>query len=99
MADFQMRIEDKRSGSVLLMQPIEQMVQQGGLAGSDFAGEQEQAFAGLDPMGQPVERFARLTGEKQVTRIGVDVKGVFAQRKKLVVHVRVACPVPVSRLP
>jgi hypothetical protein len=92
MADFQMRIEDEGGRRVLLVQPIEQVVEQRGLAGADFAGEHEETFARLDAVLPAVPRFRSLTSEKQVAGIGVDVERVLAQSKELVVHVRVAPP-------
>jgi hypothetical protein len=92
MADFQMRIEDERGGRALLMQPIEQVIEQRGLAGADFASEEQETFAGLDAMLQTVPRFRGLAAKQQVAGIGVDVEGVFAQSKELVIHVGVAGP-------
>ncbi len=62
MADFQMRVENERGGSVLLMQPIEEVVEQGGLAGSGFAREQEETFAILDSLRQAFKRLAASGG-------------------------------------
>ena len=43
----------------------------------------------LNSLCQAFKRLPGLAGEEQITGIGVDVKGVFAQSEKLVVHGRV----------
>jgi hypothetical protein len=86
VADFQVRIENKRGGRLLLAEPIEQTVDQSRLARPDLASKQDQAFAGLDSVCQRVQRFLGLRGQEEVSGIRVNVKGTLAESEEMFVH-------------
>src|SRR5216683_333345 len=78
---------EKESGTrPTVMQPVEQTIDQCGLAGADFAGKSDEAFAGLNAVHQAGQGFLDLLGEKEKARIGVDVERVFFKTVKAFVH-------------
>src|SRR5206468_3657021 len=82
------RIEDKCRGHLLCPQPFEQFIDERGLARSNFAGQQHEAFAALDTVGQARERLLRVPRQKQITRIRIDVERVRPKAEKFLVHAR-----------
>jgi hypothetical protein len=86
MIGLQMGIEDEGCGRLPLAQPIEEVIDQGGLACTDFAGEEEKAFTLLNTVGQLVQSFLNAGGLVQKTRVGVDVERIFAKSKEIFVH-------------
>src|SRR5580700_5885840 len=81
-----MGVENKRRRHISFSQPIQQPVQQSGLAGSHFAREQEETLARVDPICQRRDRLFHRLREEEIARIGIDVERVFAQPEKLFVH-------------
>ena len=55
--------------AVVLVQPLEQRMEQGGLAGSDLTGQEDEALALLDPVEELGERL--LVRGRQVEKAGV----------------------------
>src|SRR6266481_8514967 len=86
MVDLQMRIEDEGGGCLPFTQPIEEVVDQRGLACSDFAGEKKQTLTVLNTVSQLVQSFLDARGSMQKTRVGVDVERIFAKSKETLVH-------------
>src|SRR5208283_5649860 len=52
----------------------------------DLAGEQHEALAALDAIGQAGQRLFRMPREKQVARVRIHIERVGTQSKKLFVH-------------
>ena len=77
LAGIDAGIEEKSGACAALMEPLEQTVDESGLAGADFAGESDEAFAGLNAVHQASQSFFGLLGEKQIAGVGIDVKRVF----------------------
>jgi len=75
-------VEDEGGGHFLCVQPVEEAAQDHGFAGAHFAGQQEEALAGLNAGRKFVEGRLGMLGDKQETRIGVDLERVFAKTKK-----------------
>ena len=80
---LQSRIENECGGSALLIQPIHQAIDQRCLSGADFAREEEQRFTSLKSVCQFVEDRLRAAIHKQVGRVRVHAKSVFAKTKEL----------------
>src|SRR5262249_21659237 len=92
------RIEHECRGDVLLTEPVEEFIEQSGLAGSYFAGEQNEALAGFDAVGQAGQRFLRMLRQKEIARVRVDVEGVLFQSEEVLIHERVPSPLSDSCL-
>ena len=58
----------------------------GGLAGPDFAGDLDKAFALANAVKEMVERFAMLEAEEEKTGVRGDVKRRFFQTVILQIH-------------
>jgi hypothetical protein len=81
-----MRIKDERSRCFLLTQPIEEVIDQRGLACSDFSGQKKQSFAALDTISQLFQRLLNAGGLVQKSRVGVYVERILAKSKEALVH-------------
>ena len=81
-----MRIEDKRGAGALMLQPEEQMINQGGFPGSGFPGEQHQALPALNTIGQFIKSAAGLRREVKIRRVRVYVEWIFFQPEKGLIH-------------
>src|ERR1700730_6355853 len=81
-----MRIEDERCGCSLLAQPIEEMIDQGGLASSHFPGEQKKSFTVLNAVRQLIEGLLNARGSVQEPRVGIYVERIRAKSKEALVH-------------
>src|SRR5216684_5509502 len=68
------------------MQPVQQPVDQSSLAGAYFSSERDESLARLYAVHQTGERFLDLLGQKQKPRIRIDVKRIFLQSEKALVH-------------
>src|ERR1700736_3027708 len=81
-----MRIEDKCGTSTLMVQPVEQMIDEGGLTGAGFSGQQHQALAALYAVGQLIQGPPRLGRQVKIRRVGVCVGSVVLQPKDTLGH-------------
>ena len=86
LRDAQARVEHKGRENALLVQPFEQLVDQRGLAGSHFAGQQDEAFAGLNSVRQAGQRFLRVRRQEKITRVRIDVKRILFESEELLIH-------------
>src|SRR5713101_8255986 len=68
------------------MQPVEQAVDKGGLAGSHFARERDNPFPRLNAVRQAGQSLFNLLRKKEIPRIRANVKRVFSQPKEILVH-------------
>jgi len=74
--------------NALFVQPFQELVDQRGLAGSDFAGQQDEALAGLDSVGQAGQRFLRVRRQEKVARVRIDVKRILFESEELLIHAK-----------
>jgi hypothetical protein len=81
-----MRIEDERRWYFLLVQPIEEMIDQGGLTCTDFAGQKKQSFTILNTVSKLVQRFLNAGGSVQKPGVGVYVERILAKSKETFAH-------------
>ena len=81
-----MRIKDKCGTGPLVLQPEEQMIDQGGLPGSGFTGQKHQTLAALDAIGQFVKGAPGLGCQVKIRRVRVYVERVLLKPKKTLVH-------------
>src|ERR1700733_9651793 len=86
LRDAQPRVEHKRREDALFVQPFEQLVNQRGLAGSDFAGQEDEPLAGLNSIRQTGQRFLRARREVQVAWVRVDIKRTLFESEELLIH-------------
>ncbi len=86
MIGFQMRVEDESCRDILLAQPIKKVVDEGGLACTDFPGEKKQSFAVLNTISQLVQRLLNAGCPVQKSRVGVYVERILAKSKEVLVH-------------
>jgi hypothetical protein len=87
LVHVQAGIKNIRGGHPLAAQPVQQAVQQGRLAGSHFARQQNESLAVLNSIGQSRQRFLDLACQIQIARVGIDVKRALAKPKEFLVHV------------
>jgi hypothetical protein len=78
----QARVEDER-GLEFVAEFFEELAADRGLAGADFAGEFDEAFALVDAEEQMVERLLMFPAEEQKARVRRDVERLFPQVVKL----------------
>src|SRR5260370_13144311 len=83
---IELRIEDRGGGDALEIQPIQQAVEQGCLAGAHFTSEQNEPLAILDAIGEPRQRLLDLTRQEQITRVRIGVERVLSQSEERFVH-------------
>jgi hypothetical protein len=69
-------IKQKGGSNFPLLQPLEKTVDEGSFSGADFARERDKAFAVLDAIHQAAKRLFNLFGEKEVSRIWIDVERI-----------------------
>src|SRR5258708_26202906 len=79
-------VEEESGARTAMVKPVEQAIDQGGLAGADFARKGNEAFTGLNSVHQACQRLLNLLRKKKEARIGVDVERVFFQTVKAFVH-------------
>jgi len=72
-------IEEKGGTGIAMMQPIQEPVDEGGLAGANFTGERDETFACLNPVHQASQRFLDLLGQIEEAGIGIYVERIFFQ--------------------
>ena len=70
------------------MQPVHKAVYERSFPRTDFTDERDEAFAVLDAIHQPAQRFFDLFGKKEVARIWIDVERILFQTEKALVHDR-----------
>jgi hypothetical protein len=68
------------------MQPLDEAVYECSFARADFTGERDEAFAILDTIHQPAQRFFDLFGKKKVARIWIDVERILFQPEIALIH-------------
>ncbi|MOA32369.1 hypothetical protein D3C78_1535830 [compost metagenome] len=84
----QLGVEDE--GDVAVRRHLfQQAAADGGLAGADLAGEQDEAAVDLQAVQQVRQRFPMPLAHEQVARIGRDREGCLGEAEMLVVHDRV----------
>src|SRR5450759_1455964 len=88
LRDAQTRIEHKGGENALLVQPFEQLVDQRGLAGSDFASQEDEALAGLNPVRQASQRFLCVLRQEKIARVRIDVKRILFESEELFIHAK-----------
>ena len=95
LRDAEPGIEDEGGGNAFLVQPLEQLVDQRGFSGSHLAGQQDEALAGLNSVGQAGQRFLRVMRQEKIARVRIDVERIFFESEELLIHAtipqRTAC--------
>ena len=76
-------IENEGGGHLLLGKPIEEAANEHGFAGAHFASEKDQALTGANGVSELIAGGARLIGDKEETRIRVDLERIFAQTEEI----------------
>ena len=69
---------------------VKRRVEQGGLAGADAAGQQDQAFTVENAAGKPAQRFMRVPCAMEKAGIRCKTEGVFAEREIVLARRRTA---------
>src|ERR1700730_8581014 len=69
------------------MQPVEEAVNECSFPRADFTDKRNEAFAILDAIHQPAQRFFDLFGKKEVARIWIDVERILFQPEKALIHI------------
>src|SRR5260370_42228699 len=82
LACIELRIEDIGGGGALEIQPIQQTVEQGCLAGAHFTSEQNEPLAILDAIGEPRQRLLDLMGQEKITPGRGGVERVLSQARE-----------------
>jgi hypothetical protein len=65
-------------------------VEQRGFATADFAGKQDQSFASKNSAGQLTQRFVRMAGAIEITRVGDEAERIFLKTEESLVCARAA---------
>ena len=73
---------------MLRTQPLQQLVNQRGLSGAYLARQQDESFAALDAIGETSQGLLRVPRQKQIPRIGIDIKRICSKPEKFLVHSR-----------
>jgi hypothetical protein len=81
-----MRVKNKGATGALVVEPEEQMIDQGGLPGPGFTGQKHQTLAALDAIGQFVKGAPGLGCQVKIRRVRVYVEWILLKPKKTLVH-------------
>ena len=78
-----MGIENEGGGHLLLGKPIEETANEHSFAGAYFASEKDQTLTGANGVSEFIAGGARLIGDKEETRIRVDLERILAQTEEI----------------
>jgi hypothetical protein len=68
------------------MQPVNKTVYERSFPRAHFTGKRDEAFAVLDAIHQPAQRFFDLFGKKEIARIRIYVEWIFFQPEEALIH-------------
>ena len=86
LAGIHPRIEQKCSARTLIVEPIQQPIDERGLARTDFTSQRDEAFAGLDAVHKASQGLLDLLGQIEIAGIRVNVERIFLEFEEALVH-------------
>jgi hypothetical protein len=81
-----MRVKDKCGAGALMLQPEEEMIDQGSFPGPSFSGQQHQALAAFQGVSQFIQGAPRLRRQVKIRRVRIYVERVLLKPEKTLVH-------------
>ena len=86
LAGVHARIEKERGARAAMMQPVQEAIDKGCLAGANFAGKRNKSFASLDTVHQAGQCLLDFFGQEKEPRIGVNVEWIFFEAEIAFIH-------------
>src|SRR5947209_4437519 len=87
MVGIQVRIENKSGWRFAGTEPVQEIIDERGLTGSDLPGQQDKPLAVFNSVGQFIHGGASTRRQIQKSRIRVNVERALAQSEKCFIHV------------
>src|SRR5579862_2046917 len=88
LRDAQTGVKHKGGEYPLLVEPFKQLVDQCGLAGTDFASQEDEALASFNTVGQACQGFLRVSRQEKIAGVRIDVKRILFETEEFLIHAR-----------